>query len=180
MSDIMLLGVLRMPYELAMSDDLSSMQFHQRAQQAADRIAELERLAVTNILLDVVPGEDGMGTEIYAKSIDDVTGLLTALGEKIESLEAALAKAQEDTQRLDWLSWGRNIKLEKVTTWRTGTVKSGDMERHTWIVTMNRGGTYLDSSIRGALDTARHTVAFLEASPAMHAPAAPTPDSEQP
>jgi hypothetical protein len=38
MSDVMLLGVLRMPYDLAMSDDLSRIQFHGRAQQAADRI----------------------------------------------------------------------------------------------------------------------------------------------
>lgn len=38
MSDLMLLGVLRMPLEMAMSDELSRAQFHDRAQQAADRI----------------------------------------------------------------------------------------------------------------------------------------------
>jgi hypothetical protein len=43
MSDVMLFGVLRMPMEMAMADDLSRMQFYQRAQQAADRIEELER-----------------------------------------------------------------------------------------------------------------------------------------
>lgn len=46
MSDAMLLGVLRMPYELTMSDDLSRAQFHQRAQQAADRIeSDADRIA---------------------------------------------------------------------------------------------------------------------------------------
>jgi hypothetical protein len=38
----MLFGVLRMPMQSAMSDELSRMQFYQRAQQAADRIEELE------------------------------------------------------------------------------------------------------------------------------------------
>jgi hypothetical protein len=49
MSDVMFYGVLRMPYELAMSDELSRKQFYSRAQEAADRaevaekrIAELE------------------------------------------------------------------------------------------------------------------------------------------
>lgn len=46
MSDMMLLGVLRMPYEVAMSNELSRLQFHQRAQSAADRIeADADRIA---------------------------------------------------------------------------------------------------------------------------------------
>jgi hypothetical protein len=40
MSDLMLLGVLRMPYELAMSDELSRLQFWERAQEAANRIEQ--------------------------------------------------------------------------------------------------------------------------------------------
>ena len=39
MSDVMLFGVLRMPYEHAMSDERSRRQFYQRAQEAADRLA---------------------------------------------------------------------------------------------------------------------------------------------
>ena len=38
MSDVMLFGVLRMPYELAMGDELSRRQFYGRAQQAADEL----------------------------------------------------------------------------------------------------------------------------------------------
>lgn len=48
MSDLMLFGVLRMPYDLAMADEISQGQFYQRAQQAADRIEALEtELAAT-------------------------------------------------------------------------------------------------------------------------------------
>lgn len=38
----MLLGVLRMPLDMAMGDELSRLQFHGRAQEAADRIEQLE------------------------------------------------------------------------------------------------------------------------------------------
>ncbi len=55
MSDVMLLGVLRMPYDLAMQDVISRIAFHSRAAEAAGRIeadadeiarlrAEVERL----------------------------------------------------------------------------------------------------------------------------------------
>lgn len=39
----MLIGVLSMPFEMAMSDDLSRFQFHNRAQQAVGRIQSDER-----------------------------------------------------------------------------------------------------------------------------------------
>jgi hypothetical protein len=42
MSDLMLFGVLRMPIEMAMSDEMSRLQFYARAQEAANRIEELE------------------------------------------------------------------------------------------------------------------------------------------
>ena len=38
MSDVMLLGILSMPYEMAMQDELSRMQFYGRAQEAVARI----------------------------------------------------------------------------------------------------------------------------------------------
>jgi len=41
MSDLMLLGVLREPYDLAMGDELSRRQYHGRGQQAADEIDRL-------------------------------------------------------------------------------------------------------------------------------------------
>ena len=48
MSDVMLFGVLKMPYEMAMGHELSRRQYWQRAQEAAERLeraeAELARL----------------------------------------------------------------------------------------------------------------------------------------
>ena len=41
MSDVMLLGVLRMPYAMAMSSELSQRQFYERAQEAANRLEGL-------------------------------------------------------------------------------------------------------------------------------------------
>lgn len=43
MSDVMLFGVLRMPYEMAMGDELSRRQFYDRVQEAADRLEAAER-----------------------------------------------------------------------------------------------------------------------------------------
>ena len=69
--------------------------FQSMAAQAADmleadasRITELEALSVTNLLLDVVPG-DGSGLEVFAKSTSDVVALLSKMGEKIEDFESS-------------------------------------------------------------------------------------------
>lgn len=43
MSDTMLLGVLRMPFDLAMATPTSRIQYHQRGVQAADEIEKLTR-----------------------------------------------------------------------------------------------------------------------------------------
>lgn len=42
MSDLMFYGVLEMPYALAMSDEISRLQFYQRAQQAVARLKAAE------------------------------------------------------------------------------------------------------------------------------------------
>ena len=48
MSDIMLLGILRMPFDLALSTPIAQIQYYQRGVQAADEIeklrAEVDRL----------------------------------------------------------------------------------------------------------------------------------------
>ncbi|CAJ4108352.1 Uncharacterised protein [Burkholderia pseudomallei] len=44
---------------------------------------------VRNILLDVVPGEDGEGQEVYARNIADVERLLSEMGEKLDAVDAA-------------------------------------------------------------------------------------------
>ena len=47
MSDIMLLSILRMPFDLAMSNPIAQIQYHNRGVQAANEIenlrAELDR-----------------------------------------------------------------------------------------------------------------------------------------
>lgn len=43
MSDLMFFGVLRMPYEMAMENELSRRQFYDRAREAADRVEAAER-----------------------------------------------------------------------------------------------------------------------------------------
>lgn len=48
---------------------------------------QLKAMSVANILVDVVPGEDGMGQEVYAKSVDDVVNLISKLHGEVDELE---------------------------------------------------------------------------------------------
>jgi hypothetical protein len=57
----------------------------------AQRIIELEALSVTNIMLDVVPG-DGSGYEVYAKSVSDVENTLTKMGSQLEDYQSECAQ----------------------------------------------------------------------------------------
>lgn len=70
---------------------------------AISRAAEIERLnllSVTNILLAVVPGEDGAGHEVYAKSTDEVVNALTKLDEKLETAEDRILTLLAENKRL--------------------------------------------------------------------------------
>ncbi|CAJ4434843.1 gp39 [Burkholderia pseudomallei] len=44
---------------------------------------------VRSILLDVVPGADGEGREVYARNVDDVKRLLSEMGDRLEDVDAA-------------------------------------------------------------------------------------------
>lgn len=48
---------------------------------------------VRRIMLSVVPGEDGMGHEVFAKNVDEVVSTLTKLAEQNESLDLQLEAA---------------------------------------------------------------------------------------
>lgn len=48
---------------------------------------QLRAMSVENILVDVVPGHDGMGHEVYAKSVDDVYAVLSKLSGEVDELE---------------------------------------------------------------------------------------------
>ncbi len=48
--------------------------------------------SVTSILLEVVPGADGMGQEIYATSVDDVKRHMNVLAEELEEWELGIRR----------------------------------------------------------------------------------------
>jgi len=51
-------------------------------------VIRLKTLSVTDIMLAVVPGVDGMGQEVYATSVADVVDKLTELGQVVEEVTA--------------------------------------------------------------------------------------------
>lgn len=57
-------------------------------------IERLRALSVENIMIDVVPGADGMGHEVYAKSVADVNSAFGRMVDREEELEQKLAEAQ--------------------------------------------------------------------------------------
>jgi hypothetical protein len=106
MGDVMLFGVLRMPYEMAMVDELSRRQFWGRAQQAADEITTLradnERLraalewALDNAGADHPSYPYRVPDDVWAKPYL-VTGDCGGVGEEhfataLEAVEAAIAQ----------------------------------------------------------------------------------------
>lgn len=67
-------------------------------EEEGDPVAEvlnLQALAVTSILLDVVPGADGMGHEVYATSVEDVVEKLSDLGSRLEDYRLGIAVAPQ-------------------------------------------------------------------------------------
>lgn len=82
------------------------------------KIDQLDADSVTNIMLDVVPGSDGMGHEVYAKSVGDVVNKLTELDARLEeaegdvaSLKRTLRQTEETCPGLD----GHVIALNRIT-----------------------------------------------------------------
>lgn len=55
---------------------------------------------VRRIMLDVVPGVDGMGHEVYAKDTDDVVRVLSELWQKIEELQSQAAEQPREVVRV--------------------------------------------------------------------------------
>lgn len=55
MSDVMFYGVLRMPYEMVVANNISLVQFYGRAQEAANRVESAEaELSAAHALLEKV------------------------------------------------------------------------------------------------------------------------------
>ncbi|CFT46364.1 DUF3450 domain-containing protein [Burkholderia pseudomallei] len=68
--------------------ELAAIDFARRLLLAVSQPAAApipEDCDVRNILLDVVPGEDGEGQEVYARNVADVESLLSEMGEKLDA-----------------------------------------------------------------------------------------------
>lgn len=81
----------------------------------------LQALSVENIMLDIVPGFDGMGEEVYAKSVADVESKLSAMGDSLEFLEGQSVQLTAENQRLE----GEVARLHKLLGWMSSGVKEG-------------------------------------------------------
>lgn len=77
---------------VAAKNELSAMQ--QRAEVA-------ESLSVTKILLCVVPGLDGEGEDVYAKSVAEIEELLSSLSGQVEDYEFGIKIAPVIRQKLE-------------------------------------------------------------------------------
>lgn len=77
---------------------------NQRAEAGPDIPKELD---VRTILLGVVPGWDGMGEEVFAKSVADVEKKLSAMGEELEDWQLGIRRYQPEAvpQGGQWASW---------------------------------------------------------------------------
>jgi len=73
---------------------------------------------VRKIMLDVVPGWDGMGQEVYAKSVREVEDLLSGMGQRLEDFELGITRPQAaDAQPSSWDQESRGMfvaRLEKM------------------------------------------------------------------
>jgi len=76
---------------------LQGFQFSKIVHCMLNRIDELEALSVTNVLLDVVPGEDHEH-EVYADSVNAVVEMMSAMGLRNEDLEGELVTARAALQ----------------------------------------------------------------------------------
>jgi hypothetical protein len=66
--------------------------------------AEVERLkglSVTHILLEVVPGDEGNGEEVYARSIADVEAKLSKMGSDLEGWQLGIKRLHLMVEALD-------------------------------------------------------------------------------
>jgi hypothetical protein len=78
----------------------------------------LRALSVTNIMLDVVPGEDGMGKEVFATSVEQVKNKLTELGQAAED-----AQLERDALRSEVASLRQRPTGVEASEWRADKLR---------------------------------------------------------
>lgn len=95
-AEVVALGQYEFPHLQWLSADHSlrvpcgtKLYTEQQLNELICQLSTAKSLSVTNIIINVVPGEDGMGEEVYAKSVEDVERLIASLSELTEaSLDA--------------------------------------------------------------------------------------------
>lgn len=113
MSDTMLLGVLRMPYDLAMMTELARAQYHSRVQEAAARIESdadtietlrRERDAAVAKAAEALRADAQSGRDLLLKLVCD---LRWAMGDKGRRMQPELVEYAKvltaDAMRYRWL-----------------------------------------------------------------------------
>jgi hypothetical protein len=68
-------------------------------------IERLEALSVGKIMIEVVPGHDGMGEEVYAKSVADIQKVLSKFVDDNEALETERDKLKAELTKALTLMW---------------------------------------------------------------------------
>jgi len=90
MSDVMLFGVLRMPYDMAMATDTSRYQYWQRGKEAAARIEELEAA------LDVIASNNGLALSWMSTAPMPLERYKDNCYEMMKIARAALGEKKDD------------------------------------------------------------------------------------
>lgn len=113
MSDVMLYGVLRMPYEMAMDDELSKYQFYQRAQQAVEELDKARGEVVSVFSHDYPPSfrqgapehelEEAVTAEYcrgLVSKIMELSSMLTASHAREQQLIEAIRESEDTVNQL--------------------------------------------------------------------------------
>ena len=105
MSDIMLFAVLEMPYDMAMSNELSRIQFYERVQQAVERIHQQEEeLAAKQARIDAL--ENSVSIDDFIREIEQCPGMKDKLADARKWLaDQAKPSFASDTLDDGWIRW---------------------------------------------------------------------------
>lgn len=114
---------------------------------------------VRNILLDVVPGEDGEGQEVYARNVADVERLLSEMGEKLDAAkQPAPSPADERAAFEAWCDRFPEISaVERLRdAWQEARAVLPE-DRIDWIANTHcPGGTAYPVNVKNAIREALH------------------------
>jgi hypothetical protein len=100
-SDLMIQGVLRMPYEMAMESELSRIQFHDRAQQAANELeANAATIARLEDRLELWPVDPATGEFDKSMKLGESCDGISCRDETIKLLDERCERLELEDKRL--------------------------------------------------------------------------------